>query len=135
MRTQFNHFSGSDVKLKIRMKNVTYAGSGQHAGMGAIAAPQHCGLGQKTDATCMIHYIFEDVQFLNSGTSVSFGASGGSPLAPVYISFDGSLQNDDQVAISPLLDGFRNEFLNLFGPNYPFNGGVHDGCQNTTKML
>ena len=94
------------------MKNVTYAGSGQHAGMGAIAAPQHCGLGQKTDATCMIHYIFEDVQFLNSGTSVSFGASGGSPLAPVYISFDGSLQNNDQVAISPLLDGFRNRFLN-----------------------
>ena len=90
------------------MKNVTYAGSGQHWGTGVIAAPQHCGLGKKTDVTCMIHYLFEDVRFLNDATSVSFGASGGSPLAPVYISFDGSLQNDDQVAISPLLDGFRN---------------------------
>jgi len=92
------------------MKNVTYAGVGQHWNTGAIAAPQHCGLGKKTDVTCMIHYVFEDVRFLNPATSVSFGASGGSPLAPVYISFDGSLQNDDRVAISPLLDGFRNGF-------------------------
>ena len=89
------------------MKNVTYAGGPQHGGMGAIAAPQHCGLGKKVDSTCMVHYVFEDVNFINEGTSVSFGASGGSPMAPVYISFDGSLQNDDQVAISPHLNGFR----------------------------
>ena len=93
------------------MKNVTYAGSGQHWGTGVIAAPQHCGLGKKTDVTCMIHYVFEDVRFLQSANwDVSFGASGGSPLAPVYISFDGSLQNDDRIAISPLLDGFRKGF-------------------------
>ena len=59
----------------------------------------------------MVHYVFEDVSFLNQGTSVSFGASGGSPMAPVYITFDGSLENNDQVAISPLLNGFRKSLL------------------------
>ena len=90
------------------MKNVTYIGSYQHNRIGAIAAPQHCGIGRQTDATCMIHYLFERVRFLNSGTAVSFGASGGSPLAPAYISFDGSIRNGDKVAISPFLNGFRN---------------------------
>ena len=86
------------------MKNVTYAGSGQHGGTGAVVAPQHCSLGKKVDSTCMVHYIFEDVKFINQGTSVSFGASGGSPLGPVYISFDGSLVGDDHEAISPKLN-------------------------------
>ena len=93
-----------------RMKNVTYGGTRQHGGVGVIAAPQHCGLGKEAPGTCLVHYLFEDVDFTkvrNGGTHVSFGASGGNPMAPMYIAFDDSLDGNHEV-VAPQLNGFGN---------------------------
>ena len=73
-------------------------------------APQHCGLHYDGMATlCNVHYDFEDVDFTNvrgNGKWVGFGASGGSPTAPVYIAQDGSLDGHF-FTISSLYDGFE----------------------------
>ena len=91
-----------------RMKNVTYAGQGQHPNMGAIASPQHCGLGKQAPGTCTVQYLFENVVFKDTvNTHVSFGASGGYPMAPSYITFDDSLGGFGQ-ALSPHHNGYNN---------------------------
>ena len=93
-----------------KMRNVTFAGQGQAGGEAVIMAPQHCGLHYDGMATlCNVHYDFEDVDFTNvrgNGKWVGFGASGGSPTAPVYISQDGSLDGHFFL-ISSLYDGFK----------------------------
>ena len=83
--------------------------SGQHGGVGAIAAPQHCGLNKLSPGTCLVHYLLEDVDFSGmtsqSATHVSFGASGGNPMAPMYLSNDYSLGGFSQI-LAPQLNGF-----------------------------
>ena len=93
-----------------KMRNVTFAGQGQAGNEAVIMAPQHCGLNYDGMATlCNVHYDFEDVDFTNvrgNGKWVGFGASGGSPTAPVYTSQDSSL-NGHYFVISSLLNGFE----------------------------
>ena len=93
-----------------KMRNVTFAGQGQAGNEAVIMAPQHCGLNYDGMATlCNVHYDFEDVDFTNvrgNGKWVGFGASGGSPTAPVYTSQDRSL-NGHYFVISSLLNGFE----------------------------
>ena len=83
-----------------RIKDTVFAGSGQHPNRGALEAPQHCGverpdherLKNPNDSTCHVHFLLENVDFTQvQGNMVSFGAHGGNPIAPQYISFDGSL--------------------------------------------
>ena len=90
-------------------RNTTFAGSGQHFNTGAIVAPQHCGLGNSQDSTCLVHFLLDNVDFSQvQGKYVSFGASGGNPIAPQYISFDGSLGQGVTSALSPHMNGFEN---------------------------
>ena len=73
-----------------RMKNVTYAGTRQHGGTGALVSPQHCGMEHhnngKPGATCHVQYLLEEVDLSRVGTvHASFGVSDGNPLSPMYI--------------------------------------------------
>ena len=76
-----------------KMRNVTYAGTKQHANTGALVAPQHCGMEShnsngKPGATCNVHYLLEDVDLSRVGkVHASFGVSGGNPFSPVYIRY------------------------------------------------
>ena len=75
-----------------RIKDTVFAGSGQHYNTGALLSPQHCGLDNPNDSTCHVHILLENVNFTEvQGNMVSFGASGGNPMSPQYITFDGSL--------------------------------------------
>ena len=63
-----------------KMRNVTFAGSGQAGGEAVIMAPQHCGLYNDGMGTlCNVHYDLKDVDFTkvrNNGKWLGFGASG-----------------------------------------------------------
>ena len=55
-----------------KMRNVTYAGTKQHANTGALVAPQHCGMEShnsngKPGATCNVHYLLENVDLTRTG--------------------------------------------------------------------
>ena len=55
-----------------RMKNVTYAGTRQHANTGALVSPQHCGMefhneNGKPGSTCHVQYLLENVDFSRAG--------------------------------------------------------------------
>ena len=69
---------------------MTYIGTRQHGGTGALVAPQHCGLEShnngKPGSTCHVHYLLEDVDLTRVGkVFASFGVSGGNPFSPMFI--------------------------------------------------
>ena len=82
--------------------------------------------------TCLVHYLFENVDFTrvrNSGTHVSFGASDGNPMAPMYISFDSSLAGFGEI-VSPQMNGFGNipgcsKASSIYGGGYACDSSVH----------
>ena len=126
------HALGPGRHHTFRIKGTTFAGSGQHWNTGALLAPQHCGLDNPYDSTCLVHYLLEDVDFTQvDGKYVSFGSSGGNPLAPQYISFDGSLGEEIESALSPQLNGFADTVCS--GSVTEFSGGL--ACNNKIRRL
>ena len=93
-----------------KMRNVTFAGSRMSGGEAVIMAPQHCGLYNDGMGTlCNVHYDIKDSDFSKVGPSgkwLGFGASGGSPTAPLYQSSDNSLDGY-QAVISKHYNGFE----------------------------
>ena len=79
-------------------------------GEAVIMAPQHCGLYNDGMGTlCNVHYDIKDSDFSKVGPSgkwLGFGASGGSPTAPLYQSSDNSLDGY-QAVISKHYNGFE----------------------------
>ena len=122
-----------------RMKNVTYAGSGQenfHGRiLGAIQAPQHCGVVNDvlipTPGYCTVQYLLENVNFAETiEPDFSFGASRGFPMAPSYIAFDDSLNGYGQ-AMSEHHNGF-GQIEECEANVGTLGGGV--GCDRSIKI-
>lgn len=118
-----------------RMKNVTFIGGPFLPGGGVINSPQHCGLVDHNNgipgAQCNVEILMEDVNFdkvlddwEGNRKYVFYGASGGNPLAPLYLSNDNSLGGHQSV-VSHYLDGFAN----VAGCSYEY---LYDGyaCDN-----
>jgi len=111
-----------------RIKNTTFSGQRQHGGGAAIEAPQHCGLGKKQHGYCLVHILLEGVSF-NSPRHVKFGASGGYPVAPSYITTDDSLMGYSQIT-APQMNGY-SEFEGCTNAESKFVGGY--ACDSSVK--
>ena len=123
------------------LRNVTFAGG--HVHRGQLSAGQHCGSHDlsRQPSTCNVQYVLDDVRFEHRwvhrrenevGGRIAFGASGGDPVAPFFLSRDGHSLGPWRSVVSGALDGFaRLDGCAKLDETY--SHGI--GCQSDIRRL
>jgi len=111
-----------------RVKNTTMIGTRQHSGGASLQAPHHCGLHMTQAPFCNVNILLEDVKF-DTPRHLKFGAGGGYPVAPSFMTTDNSLKGYSQV-ISPKMTGY-SAFPGCRNDVTEYLGGY--ACDNSVK--
>jgi hypothetical protein len=129
----FLQLLGPAGPFTFKLTNTSFHGG--NMGCGAVCAGQHCGLSDHNyglhGSLCNVEYMLEGVDFsdMSSATDqrVAFGASGGNPIVPVFLSEDASIPY--KALVSGHLDGFAdvaectktagNLYAGAYGCNVP----------------
>ena len=116
---KLQHLAIPGMNHIFRVKNTTMIGTRQHSGGASLQAPHHCGLHMTQAPFCNVNILLEDVKF-DTPRHLKFGAGGGYPVAPSFMTTDNSLMGYSQV-ISPKMTGYsafpgcRNDVTEYLG--------------------